>query len=136
MIKDDDADWKPQLKAELAQARFWDDRGVTTTPPRKVPFKFQYRFECDDSRCNKKHQVMIEDWEVGALYWKLVDAGASPQEAANSVRQKFLEELCGPNRDTHFFVGTLLAYPKTWVVIGVFWPPMPKQNTTDPTLFG
>jgi len=135
VISNDDPEWKPGFKAALAQARLWDERGVTKTPPRKIPFKFRYRFECDDSRCNKNHQVMIEDWEVGALYWKLVDGGATPQEAANSVRQEFLEELCGPNKDTHFFVGTLLAHPKTWVVIGVFWPPRPKPETADPMLF-
>ena len=34
--------------------------------PRKAPYKFQYRFDCDDPRCNG-HKMMIADWEVGAV---------------------------------------------------------------------
>lgn len=128
VYKPDAPDWKPAHKAELAQARFWDARKRTLKPPRKVPFKFQYVFECDDPRCKRNHCMMIEDWEVGALYWKLVDGGAGPDEAARSVREKFLGELCGVDRDTHFFVGTILAHPKTWIVIGVFWPKLPKPK--------
>lgn len=137
VIKPDTADWKPKFKAELAQARLWDDRGVTKNPPRKVPFKFQYLFECDDSRCKKNHRMMIEDWEVGALYWKLVDQGVSATEASESVRLKFLETVCAPDRDTHFYVGTILEYPKSWVVIGVYWPKVKRETKTDisPTLF-
>lgn len=60
VYKPDDSDWKPSFKAELAQARFWDERKRTIKPPRKVPFKFQYLFECDDSRCKKNHRMMIE----------------------------------------------------------------------------
>ena len=118
----DDTEWKPSFKAALQQARLWETRTVSKEPPRKVPFKFHYRFECDDARCNGKHQMMIEDWEVGALFWKLVDQGASHKEAADKVRDKFLGELCGSDKDTHFYVGTILAHPKTWVVIGVFYP--------------
>ena len=121
LITPDDPDWKPGFKAALQQARLWEDRTVSRNPPRKVPFKFRYRFVCDDPRC-RGHHMMIEDWEVGALFWRLVDKGCSHEEAARQVKEKFLSDLCGPRVDTHFFVGTILAHPKTWVVIGVFYP--------------
>ena len=136
-ISDDDPEWKAGFRAALQQARLWEDRTVSRIPPRKVPFKFHYRFECDDPRCNG-HRMMIEDWEVGALFWRLVDQGCSHQDAANRVKAKFLDELCGPHKDTHFFVGTILAYPKSWVVIGVFYPkikPESRSAATSPTLF-
>lgn len=132
IYKPDDPEWKASFRAALAQARLWDDRKRTKQPPRKVPFKFQYRFECKDSRCKRNHCMMIEDWEVGALYWKLIDRGCTSDEAARAVRDKFLNELCGADRDTHFFVGTILAHPKTWVVIGVFWPR--KELPRAPTI--
>jgi hypothetical protein len=72
--------------------------------------------------------MMIEDWEVGALFWRCVDAGATHAEACASVKQKFLEEICAPTRDTHFFVGTILAHPSTGVIIGVFWPKVLEPN--------
>ena len=136
-ISADDAEWKPSFKAALRQARLWEDRTVSKEPPRKVPFKFHYRFECDDPRC-KGHRMMIEDWEVGALFWRLVDQGDSHETAAKKVREKFLSELCGHDKETYFFVGTILAHPKNWVVIGVFYPKneekMPR-SAMGPTLF-
>jgi hypothetical protein len=111
-IAQDEQSWKPGFLAALKQARIWEDRKVTKEPPRKLPFRFSYRFECEDSRCKKNHRMMIEDWEVGALFWKLVDNGASPEEASNKVRDKFLLDLCGPDKDTHFYVGTILSHPK------------------------
>jgi hypothetical protein len=133
VISEDDADWKAGFLAALKQSRIWDDREVTKQPPRKVPFKFSYRFECDDSRC-KGHRMMIEDWEVGALYWRLIDKGATPQEAALGVKDKFLGTLCSDKNDTHFYVGTILAHPKSWVVIGVFYPKKPttSQSKKEP----
>jgi len=117
-----DVDWKPSFKAALNQQRLWETRKASKEPPRKVPWKFQYKFACDDPRCKGTHQIMIEDWEIGALYWKCVDSGASPAEACQKVKQKFLEQLCSSDRDTHFYVGTIMAHPKTWVIIGVFYP--------------
>ncbi|MDE2732276.1 MAG: hypothetical protein OXI38_12870 [Bacteroidota bacterium] len=129
VISPDDTDWKPSFKAELRQQRIWEDRTVSREPLRKVPFKFHYRFSCDDSRC-RGHKMMIEDWEVGALFWRLADQGTSHEEASELVKQKFLRELCGGDKDSHFFVGTVLNYPRSWIVLGVFYPK--KQQ---PTLF-
>ena len=136
-ISNDDPEWKASFIAALQQARLWEDRTVSKMPPRKVPFKFHYRFECDDPRCNG-HRMMIEDWEVGALFWRLVDQGCSHQDAANRVKKKFFDELCGQDKDTHFFVGTILAHPASWVVIGVFYPKIESEmriTATGPTLF-
>ena len=135
IIAPSEADWKPGFKAALMQQRLWEDRKASKEPPRKVPFKFQYKFSCDDPQCNGKHQMMIEDWEVGALYWKCVDSGATPEEACGKIKQKFLEQICAPDRDTHFYVGTVLAYPKSWVIIGTFWPKKIELSPPQGTLF-
>ena len=131
IITPDDPEWKSSFKMALQQVRLWETRTASKEPPRKVPFKFHYHFECDDQRCKGNHRMMIEDWEVGALFWRQVDKGASHEEAAASVKRKFLDELCGPDKDTYFFVGTILAYPKTWVVIGVFWPKIQHDDESS-----
>lgn len=136
IISPDTPEWKPAFKAALCQARIWETRTVTKLPPRKIPYKFHYRYECDDPRCNKNHQMMIEDWEVGALYWRLIDKGATPDEASAKVREKFLGDLCAPDRDTHFFVGTVMAHPRNWVVIGVFYPRVQAPQEDLPLLSG
>ncbi|NLF68445.1 MAG: hypothetical protein GX575_05240 [Candidatus Anammoximicrobium sp.] len=125
-----DREWKKSFLAELRQSRIWDDRPVSKQPPRKVPYNFKYVFDCDDPRC-KGHRMMNEDWELGSLYWKMIDKGCAEEEAIAKVREKFLTQMCGPDRDPHFFLGTVLSHPKNWVVIGVFWPPAAKQRETD-----
>ena len=67
--------------------------------------------------------MTVEDWEVGALYWRLVDEGASPEEAAEKVKQKFLGEICAPEKETYFYVGTVLKWPKSCVG----WGGLPHQ---------
>jgi hypothetical protein len=130
-----DADWKPGFKAALSQQRLWENRKASKEPPRKVPWKFQYKFVCDDPRCKGNHQKMLEDWELGALYWNCIDAGASPDEACQKVKQKYLDQICASDRDTHFYVGTILAHPKSWVIIGVFWPKKAAALSTQGSLF-
>ena len=137
IVSPDTSDWKPSFRAALLQAQLWETRRITCEPPRKVPFRFQYVFECDDGRCKGKHQMMIEDWELGALFWKLVDKGDSHERAAEKVKERFLTDLCGPDKETYFYVGTVLGHG-TWVVIGVFYPSArfhDKLTTRTPPLF-
>lgn len=133
IVEPDTREWKPSFRAELVQARLWEDRTESKEPPRKVPFKFSYRFACDDPTCKGDHCMMIEDWEVGALYWKLRDKGASESEATSGVKRKFLDEICSPRNDLHFYVGTIAAHPKSWVIIGTFWPRKAEPSLFDPT---
>src|SRR5262249_26478530 len=126
LIKSDAEEWKSSFIAALKQNRLGDERKATKEPPQKVPWRFQYKFRCEGPKC-KGHQMMIEDWEVGALYWNAIDDGAKPDEAAATVKQKFFHEICGPSRDTHFFVGTVLEFG-TWVVVGTFWPKKKAQT--------
>ncbi len=130
-----EADWDLRFKAALMQQRLWENRKASKEPLRKVPFKFQYKFSCDDPQCNGSHKMMIEDWEVGALYWRCVDGGATPDEARTAVKRKFFNQLCASDRDTHFYVGTILAHPKSWVVIGVLWPKKTAVATKQDSLF-
>ena len=109
--------WKPEWQRLFSQVRLF---GEQQKPLRKLPYKFQYVFECEDSE--QPHRAMIEDWELGVLFLKESERLGSDEAAADSVRKKFLEELCAPDRDTRFFMGTRFPY-NTWLVVGVFWPP-------------
>ena len=70
--------------------------------------------------------AMIEDWELNVPFLKEVERLGSENAAAQSVRQKYLDEICAYTRETQFFMGTVFPY-NTWVVIGVYWPPKVKQ---------
>lgn len=126
-IQADDEQWKPEWQSLFAQIRLF---GPQQKPLRKLPYKFSYLFECEDSV--KPHTAMIEDWELGTLFLKEEARLGSAEKAAESVRKKYLDEMCADSKDTRFFMGTTFPY-NSWVVVGVFWPPktlkMPAKDS-------
>lgn len=86
----------------------------------KIPWRFRYHYSCGGS-CNGHHQTII-DWEIHQAYRSWRDTYGE-DEAVERVRSKWLEELCGPTRDTIFFVGNQHLHPDSFLVLGVFWPP-------------
>ncbi|NEQ28190.1 MAG: hypothetical protein F6K28_56255, partial [Microcoleus sp. SIO2G3] len=120
--KAEEPDWKPEWKLLFRQHTLF---GPTQKPLRKVPYSFHYIFECEDSE--NPHTAMCEDWELGALFLKESERLGSDEAAARSVREKFLDELCGSSKDTRFFMGTHFPY-NVWLVLGVFWPPKEERR--------
>jgi len=115
-----DREWPEKHRALWTQLRLFGEQ----KPLAKIPFKFQYVFECEDR--DKPHTIMIEDWELGVLFLKERDRKVSEEAAVQSVREKFLDEICGRDRDTRFFMGTYHPYNQ-WLVLGTFWPPKERQ---------
>ncbi len=100
---------------------------------RKLPWKFSYTIEDD---AGKRSTMMIEDWEIGELYWNCLKASSSPTEAVEKVRQKYLTEFT--TKDLYLYLGTTKKYDRwannPFVIIGVFYPPIKQQTELD--LFG
>ena len=112
--------WAPKHEAMMAQPFLFGERKTL----HRIPFYFHYVFRCSDEK--EPHRLMLEDWELGALFLRERESKGE-NAAVQSVRQKFLDDLCGPDKDTRFFVGT--RHPlNQWLVIGVFYPP----KTDDP----
>jgi hypothetical protein len=94
----------------------------------KVPYKFSYRF-IDDT--GKQSTLMIEDWEIGALFFNcLKHAHGDEKIATAKVREKYFDTF--KTKDIHFFLGTTLQYHKMalnpFIIIGVFYPPIPSHD--------
>ena len=75
---------------------------------------------------------MIEDWEIGALYWNcLKKVNGDENAACNLVRDKYFTEFLR-DKDIYFFLGTTFQHHKTsldpFVIIGVFYPPKEPQK--------
>ena len=121
-IRDANPDWKPEWQNLFQQMTMF---GPPQKPLRKLPYSFHYIFECEDSE--KPHTAMCEDWELGVLFLNEAHRLGSDEKAAESVRAKFLGELCDESRDTRFYMGTKFPY-NTWLVLGVFWPPKTEQQ--------
>ena len=74
--------------------------------------------------------MMIEDWEIGALFWNCLHRTDGDERAAlQLVRQKYSDEFF--QKDLYLFVGTTLRFhnvaPNPFVIIGVFYPPKTGQ---------
>lgn len=94
----------------------------------KVPYEFSYVFEDD---CGNKSTLMIEDWEVGMLYFNcLKKANDNELIALSKVKKKFLTYF--NTRDLHFFLGTTKRFhnvaPNPFIIIGVFYPPVQNNQ--------
>ena len=132
IVENAEPDW-PKEKLQAVQQRlkqrdlFAEQDLADFQPVRKLPHKFSYRF-LDDA--DVESTLMIEDWEVGALYWNCLKshgAGQAPQK----VREKYMDDFV-LNKDLHLFLGTTLQYHakkarNPFVVVGTFHPPFETQ---------
>lgn len=96
----------------------------------KLPYKFRYSFKEENG---KKRELIITDWELGALFWNSMKRHNNNEtKAVEDVRKKYLEQLVN-DRNIHFFVGTTLEWdlknaPNPFTIIGVYSPPLVLQN--------
>lgn len=103
-----------------------------------LPFKFQYVFHCTDPNC-KRHKCSVIDWEAYALYKRMVYKWGK-DKAVDKVRQKYVEDICGQDKDTYFYMGNMQAHPSSFLVLGAFYPKVSNELTLygwgdlDPTV--
>lgn len=97
---------------------------------RKLPWKFSYTLEDD---AGKRSTMMIEDWEIGELYWNCLKTTSSPAEAVEKVRHKYFTDFA--TKDIYLYLGTTKKYDRwannPFVIIGVFYPPIQQQAELD-----
>jgi hypothetical protein len=120
-----------QRLAELAAAG--DLFTEARAPLEPAPYRLKYRYKCQSEGYNGHVQSLI-DWEAGqaARSWRA--GGGNDSEVPMQLRAKFRDQLCSPTRDTHFYLGNQHQYPRSFLVLGVFWPP--ANSRPQPRLFG
>lgn len=107
-----------QIAALCAQDMF--ERSGPRRLLEKIPFEFHYKFRCDDPTCNG-HDMQCLDWEVSESYRSWRRKYPEPSVFKEKFLARFREEMIKKN-DTHFYVGTLIAHPLTWTIVGLFYP--------------
>lgn len=129
-IEEDDREWKDEwLELRKQSDLFLDVKSVEKLIP-KLPYKFYYRF-IDDVGENSR--LMIEDWEIGALYWNcLRDTNGDEKLALEKVRLKYEEDFIR-NKEIYLFLGTTKEWHRRratnpFVIIGVFYPKIELQG--------
>lgn len=135
IVEVEDREWPQKIRDELKQMSLLASRNNTSGREldivRKLPYSYYYHFRTDDNE-KKPRRLMIQDWEIGALYWNCLTKTDGDEQAANElVRQKYETDFF--EKDTHLFVGTVKrnhnVAPNPFVIIGVFPPPHTSQPT-------
>jgi hypothetical protein len=89
-----------------------------------IPWRFKYRYFCSDPACRNGHRQSIIDWEIVRTYMHVKGRGDWKQR----LRKRWLDDLCAADRDTAFFVGNQHLHPRSFMVLGVWWPErVPEQ---------
>lgn len=100
---------------------------------KKVPYEFSYVFTSEDG---KERKLMVEDWELGMLYWHCLEkANGDESIACQRVKEKYFDEFA-KKKDLYLFLGTTKKFhnvaPNPFIVIGTFYPP--KEDGTQLSL--
>jgi hypothetical protein len=124
LIEEGTADWSEKQTSSMDQLLLFEER---PTRLEKIPFVFKLEYKCNSGNC-RGHSQSIIDWEIMELYRNIRRTTRNPDERKAKIRQKYLDELCSPKKDTTLFVGNHNLYPVTFMVLSVFWPPKERQK--------
>ncbi len=100
-----------------------DERTNQVRVLERTPWTFKYRYECDETGCRTHTQSLI-DWEIAQFYRRVRHF----DDWRERVKRRWLEEVCGTDRDTAFFVGNMHQRPMSFLVLGVWWPPRQPER--------
>ena len=129
---------KAKYESDKMQLNLFEDKSSIDYNFRfaeKIPYRFRYKFKTED---NIDRKLMIEDWEIGELYRKCLKRyNNNTQEAIQDVKNKYIG--LARNNDIHLFIGTSFEWqkrnsPDPYLIIGVFYPPKPKEDKQQMTL--
>jgi hypothetical protein len=130
-IEEVERDWDTKFRDGLRQLNLFQttqDVQNKFEVVRKVPYRYYYHFLTEGDE--RPRRMMIEDWEIGALYWNcLAEAEGDEGTANQKVREKYEQNFFA--KDLFLFVGTTLRYhnlaSNPFMIIGVFYPPRLQQ---------
>lgn len=122
--KEENREWKDEWKEIRKQGDLFDEGKSPEILIPKLPYKFYYHFIDDEGT---KSRLMIEDWEIGALYWNCLKGAEGNEEIAlEKVREQYESNFI-KNKDLYLFLGTTREWhmrraKNPFVIIGVFYP--------------
>ncbi|WP_313236492.1 hypothetical protein [Sphingobacterium multivorum] len=94
----------------------------------KLPYKFSYVLEDNQGTRSK---MMIEDWEIGQLYWNCLRRyEGNEAKATEDVRKKYFDDFA-KTKDLYLFLGTTQLFhyksKNPFMIIGTFHPKLQSQ---------
>jgi len=117
-----------KLKLERSSNLFAQEEEDLFEVVRKLPYKFS--FVIKDCK-GKQSKMMIEDWEIGQLFWRqLGKYEGNEARAIKDVKDKYFEDFA-KTKDLHLYLGTSQVHHFTgrnpFMIIGTFHPKIETQ---------
>lgn len=138
IVEEDKKEWKKEWTTMMDQISLMlesKDENASRKLIKKVPYKFFYKFK---DEAGKVSRMMIEDWEIGQLYFNcLKKSGGDEEKATSLVHDKYYKDFS--KKDIYLFLGTTKKYhlqrsKNPFVIIGVFYPNK-EESVNQKTLF-
>ena len=138
IIEPSEREWSKEKLATLQQLSIFDS-GTSEKPQvvKKLPYKFSYLFTDEE---DTRSTLMIEDWEIGQLYWNCLirhDGHDREAKACADVRKKYIDDHA-KTKDVHLFLGTSQQFHfvgrNPFMIIGTFYPKFPQAKKADQQL--
>ena len=111
--------WKSGVEEQYAQLSLFNPQKQVIE---KIPYVFRYKYYCENEPGCNGHSQCIVDWEIGESYRSWLKTYKTEEKTLAKIKEKWIDKMCGDDRDTYFFVGNQHIF-KTFMVLGVFWPP-------------
>lgn len=83
-------EWPKEKLERLKQLNIFEQSNKGFQVVRKVPYKFSYKLE---DKNGKQSKMMIEDWEIGQLYWNCLRKSNNEKEACELVKKKYWHDF-------------------------------------------
>jgi len=129
VVEEVDREWDREKLESLKQMNLFEtEKDGQFEVVKKLPYKFSFRFADNQGR---ESTLMIEDWEIGQLYWNcLARHEGDESKAVEDVRKKYMDDFAA-TKDLHFFLGTTMAHHakalNPFLIIGTFHPKIETQ---------
>ena len=117
------------LEEERKQLKLFSNDENPLKLVKKLPYKFFYLFEDNQGTESK---MMVEDWEIGQLFWNCFEKyDRDEKKALIDVRKKYFDDFA-KTKDLHFYLGTTLSFHgrsrNPFIIIGTFHPKIDIQG--------
>jgi hypothetical protein len=118
-----------RLKSKAEQIGLFANSQNPFEVVKKLPYKFSYIFEDEN---NRRSKMMIEDWEIGQLFWNTLKRHEGKEgKACKDVRKKYFDDFA-KTKDLYLFLGTTYIFhmrkaSNPFVIVGTFHPKPDKR---------
>ena len=118
-----------KLKSKAEQIGLFANSQNPFEVVKKLPYKFSYIFI---DKNNRRSKMMIEDWEIGQLFWNTLKRHEGNEErACEDVRKKYFDDFA-KTKDLYLFLGTTYIFhmrkaSNPFVIVGTFHPKPDKR---------